>query len=149
MADLEDSASDFSGSEFNEEQADFSGDEFEGQSGSDMDENHFADFSGSEDGDMDGAGSDGEEDSEEEQYKLTKADRAALASGKVGPMRKEKKAEEEDDFSDSEGSELTSDTDYAYSRPNLNHIRNKERNTSLLDRENGPIPRAGLGTNFE
>lgn len=92
-------------------------------------EDYEMDVDDSYDEDGDSGSEDEPQASSSNDYTLSKADRRALATGKLESSERSKRKQKYDENSDSEGSEPLSDTEYAYSRPNLSHIRSKERNT--------------------
>lgn len=103
----------------------------------DENSNDFSD--GSNEGSFEAGSDDGNSSSGEQldsdRYKFTAQEKKALATGKIGPSKREKRKREEsigytDDSSDEDLSNDDDDTPRPYSRPNLNHIKDKTKNTS-------------------
>lgn len=105
-----------------------------------------SDFEGdSEDGSVDGSDDDGfdsyDSGSEDEMPELVKVGKkggkANVEEEKTKNLKKRKRETKQGRASDSEGEEYESDTDYGYIKPDINHIKSKEKNTYRLERKRG------------
>lgn len=128
MSSDESEGQDFSDMDMDGEDASLSGEEL---SGSDFDGDDGMEIDSSDEGQMDHYGSDSDDSEDVPSSKSKKGSKSSLKDQKTKKSVEKTRRTENESDSDSVGSEPLSDTEYAYSRPNLSHIRNKERNTWL------------------